>query len=491
MRNDVKLIISVGMLFLVSNRAVGSAKSLTLAGIDVLINPKCQEIDKLMSMQPQIERQFGNWGWSPLWRKIIYVLDFGNEIMGIIFERRPLSTEEGAKLKTVAFSYSIASIIDHPKLSPRLERFELIYKGESLGNRPLIHPVLFRAISEMSSKPFPEVAALPQVFPQLIAFLGQRAEPTMLADVLLSSVFQADPQLLQEALQAFVIMNELQNPVFLPILAQTLMSVLVHSGTGRLQTLLSEQREMESLLSFSPIPQYSPMRILLRSLYSPSIMSLALCFPEVLEMAITGSELLAAILMPLLVEQFPAFAPAMEISQLLPILEPVAKFLYRLHDQEQEAAIALVRAFLEVLLSPDLDELLSVLSPYPQALALELVARMLFQAACPSPLESYHVLETLLGDAGMNDPASEQLAMFGIQQLNAMMRNPDYSKLTDGHPLTGPFEGCYAVGISGGGRIIYAIDHSKKQVILVGMTPTHDYDSLKSQAKAILNLLKE
>jgi hypothetical protein len=482
MSNNAKVVMLMGMLSLISNYSLGSAKKplplLTLVSTKIRADQQYHEILTLPGVLEQIDRQLKA---NPS-IKAINVLLPDNKVARIIITK---------KIKDI---FLVDSVNTRDSQEPS-SRFELTYKGGSLGNQPLIHPVLFRAISKMSSKPFPEVAA----FPQLIAFLGQQAKPTMLADVLLSSVFQADPQLLQEALQVFVIMNKmggiLQNPVFLPILAQTLMSVLVHSGTGALPALLSPARGKECSI-FSPIPRCLPVQILLRSLYSPSIMPLALCFPEVLAMAITGSELfspglpLAAILMPLLVEQFPAFAPAMEISQLLPILDPVARFLYRLRDQEQEAAIALVRAFLEVLLSSDLDELLSVLSPYPQALALELVARMLFQAACPS-LESYDVLETLLEDAGMNNPTSEQLAMFGIQQLNAMMRDPNYSKLTDGHPLIGPLKGCYAVGISGGGRIVYAIDHLKKQVILVGMTPTHDYHSLESPAQAILNLLKK
>jgi hypothetical protein len=211
-------------------------------------------------------------------------------------------------------------------------------------------------------------------------------------------------------------------------------------------------------------------------------------------MAVTGSELfrpglpLAAILVPLLVKQFPAFDPTMEISQLFSILSPVVNFLYGLRNQEQEAAIALVRAFVEVLLSPDTEELLTMLSPYPEALALELVARILFQAACPLPENQLSALEGFLKDADMDNPDSERLV---IQQLNATISDPDSSKLTAGHLLTGPLQGCCAVAIGNRSRIVYVIDHSKRQVVLVGATSTHDYSSLESPARAILDLLRK
>ncbi|MDR2371913.1 MAG: hypothetical protein LBD60_02075 [Puniceicoccales bacterium] len=510
-RNNIKRAMSMGMLSLMFNYSTGSGRKLTFASTDVWADSDYVEAVSALQRDEldQIERQFGNWGFAPPFEKTIHVLKPDFQIMRIKFARRALSSEEGVPPRTIAYVYSIVHVVfSQPSQRPS-PRFELIYKGKSLGNRPLIHSVLFRAIPEMASNPFPEVATFPQVFPQLafpqlIAFLGQQTEPPVtLANVLLNSVSPSDPQqelpLLQEALQAFAIMNRmggiLQDPVFLPILAQTLMSVLVHSGTGALPALLSPTRGGE-LSAFSPIPRCFPMQMLLRSLYSPSIMPLALCFPEALAMAITGPELfspglsLAAVLMPLLAKQFPAFAPTIEISQLLSILDPVVGFLYNLRNQDQESAIALVRAFAEVLFSPDTEELLTMLRPYPQALALELVARMLFQAACP-PSEYQSVLGELLGDAGMDNPASAQLVMFAIQQLNAIMCDPDYSKLTGGHPLIGPLEGCYTVGISGGGRIVYAIDHPKRQVVLVGITPTHDYSSLASPARAILDLLQK
>jgi hypothetical protein len=491
MSNNAKVVMLMGMLSLISNYSTGSGKkappslsTFSLGSTNFMANQQCYGVLTSPGVSEQIERQLkANPG-----IKVINVLLSDNKVARIMIKR---------KIKD-AF---LVDLVHASEINPPSPRFELIYNGRSLGNRPLIHPVLFRAITEMASNPFPEVAAFPQVFPQLafpqlIAFLTPQTESMMLADVLLSSVFQADFPLLQEALQVFAVMNGiggiLRDPVFLPILAQTLMSVLVHSGEGALPILLSTPGT--DVLQFSPIPHCFPMQILLQSLYSPSIIPLALCFPEALAMAVTGSELfrpglpLAAVLMPLLVKQFPAFAPTMEISQLPSILGPVVGFLYRLRNQEREAAIALVRAFVEVLLSPDTEELVAS-HLYPQALALELVARVLFQAVCP-PSEYQSVLDKLLRDAGMDNSASAQLVMFAIQQLNAMMCNPDYSKLTGGHPLTGPLQGCYAVGISGSGRIIYAIGH-QRQVVLVGIAPTHDYSRLESTAKAILDLLRK